>query len=1121
MNRLIEKLEIKPIPIKTDGIIINVPIKDVTMDDESKTTETTKLYMPIKIIDKTAEAFNRDSFMERIKAKILVAPKLIIGEVTDEITPIPKTEGETTTDVDTSSVVEKPKFKSRKIGTFKLSKRIKKGTITGTVGERPLRKGKKKKRPIIAEVPETMFKIGDTIINERLEKDDSIKIRAPAYYMNNREAFVNFINVLFMQYKDELLEESKTLTCESRKGGKFNLLTHQKVVSDYLNLYTPYRGLLLYHGLGSGKTCSSIAIAEGMKTEKVITVLTPAALRANYIEQLKFCGDSIYKKNQFWEFIDTSTYPEHIDALTKILSLDRDFITTNGGAWLVNATKETNYDTLSRPQKENLDVQLDEMIRHKYRFINYNGLRKSLLNTLTHDGTINPFDNQVVIIDEVHNFISRIVNKLKRPDSMSMKLYEYLMSAQNTRLVFLTGTPIINYPNEIGILFNMLRGYITTLNIHLNVASKKTINKEYFQKLFGGYAIYDNVEYTASNNTLSITRNPFGFMTKLKRDVYKGVKLDERGQVDDATFQKKIISILLKDGFKVNKRGIKVNLYKALPDNLDEFKALFIDSEGAVKNTNMFKRRILGLTSYFRDIEELMPKYDEHTDFNLIKIEMSDDQFQIYEGARQAERKQEKNNAKRFKKRATSGANTDVYNDAVSTYRIFSRLFCNFVFPTEIKRPLPNESEKIDDALKKADESIVDAIKVEERINKTDGKYTEEDIEELKKADEKAIDETYNIRIKKALSKLKKDGDKYLTPEALKTYSPKFLHMLQTIQDVKNNGLHLIYSQFRTIEGIGIMKLILEQNGFAQFKIKKSGDTWVMDIADEDKGKPMFGLYTGTEESEEKEIIRNIFNGTWEYIPLNIRTELKKISTNNNYGEIIKVLMITSAGAEGVNLKNVRFVHLTEPYWHPVRLEQVIGRARRICSHENLTEADQNIKVFLYLMTLSKLQKESDDSIELRLKDKSKIDKFTPLTTDEALYEISTIKQMINKQLLHSIKEASIDCALHTKTGTAEPLKCFTFGSASPDTMSYHASYTSAERDDMAELNTSKITWKAKSVKLAGKVYALRLNPDGTRSNKIYDIDSYKLAIKHPGVNPTFLGILKKEGRKYIIETEV
>ena len=70
-------------------------------------------------------------------------------------------------------------------------------------------------------------------------------------------------------------------------------------------------------------------------------------------------------------------------------------------------------------------------------------------------------------------------------------------------------------------------------------------------------------------------------------------------------------------------------------------------------------------------------------------------------------------------------------------------------------------------------------------------------------------------------------------------------------------------------------------------------------------------------------------------------------------GDIIKIFMITAAGAEGIDLKNVRFVHLIEPYWHPVRLEQVIGRARRICSHDQLPEKLRTVDVYLYLMTFT------------------------------------------------------------------------------------------------------------------------------------------------------------------------
>ena len=65
-----------------------------------------------------------------------------------------------------------------------------------------------------------------------------------------------------------------------------------------------------------------------------------------------------------------------------------------------------------------------------------------------------------------------------------------------------------------------------------------------------------------------------------------------------------------------------------------------------------------------------------------------------------------------------------------------------------------------------------------------------------------------------------------MTPEALQIYSPKFLNILENIKDESHVGLHLVYSQFRTLEGIGILKLILEANGFTQFKLVKEGDKW-------------------------------------------------------------------------------------------------------------------------------------------------------------------------------------------------------------------------------------------------------------------------------------------------------
>jgi hypothetical protein len=956
-----------------------------------------------------------------------------------------------------------------------------------------IRRTKKPLEHIVSVVPSKQFKIGKTILNNRIaKKKPNILIKRSEYYMNNREIFINFINSLFEPYKDEIIKNEGQVSCDNNPEKEFSLLTHQNIVRDYLNLITPYRGLLLYHGLGSGKTCSSIAIAEGMKTSKPIIVMTPASLRMNYAEELKKCGDSIYRKNQFWEFIkiDDSgeASKELIDVLSYTLSLDVNTIKKNGGAWMVNVKRKANFEKLSPAEKKSVDTQLNEMIRYKYRFINYNGIRMSNLKSFTKDFTINPFDNAVIIIDEAHNFVSRIVNKLNRKDSLAYKLYEYMMDSDQSKYIFLTGTPIINYPNEIGILFNILRGKIQTWSFKLSIQNDKKVNLDYLKNIFSKLNILDYIEYKPSSTTLVVTRNPFGFYDVVKKNNYKGVNLDSLGDISNEEFETMIIKALGKHNIKVIENGTTVERHKALPDTLDGFQSYFINStNNDMKNIDLFQRRILGLTSYFRSAQEqLMPRYEKETDFRVIEIPMSNFQFSIYEEARVQERKIESRNAKKRKK---AGPKKDgLYEDSVSTYRIFSRAFCNFVFPRpDIIRPMPRDGEDIETAIleQTADEDLLDAANVDQKIKNPDGSYSLDDKKLIEQAQEEVSDKNYEDRIHDALTMLKRNSDKFLSPEALETYSPKFLNILENILEKDHEGLHLIYSQFRTLEGIGILKLILEANGFAHFKLKQENGFWVLNIPKEDRGKPTFALYTGTETSEEKEIIRNIFNSAWQFVPNNLVTELQKISSNNFYGEIMRVLMITASGAEGISLKNVRYVHITEPYWHPVRIEQVVGRARRICSHTDLPKELQTVKVFLYLMKFSQEQLDSDESVELRIKDKSKIDYAKPITTDQALFEISTIKENINKQILNAIQESAIDCSLHSKPG--DNLKCYSFGGVSSEKFTYSPSISDEEFDSAAAINKQTIEWEAREVTIEGKEYAY--NED---TKEVFDLDSYK-----------------------------
>ena len=376
-------------------------------------------------------------------------------------------------------------------------------------------------------------------------------------------------------------------------------------------------------------------------------------------------------------------------------------------------------------------------------------------------------------------------------------------------------------------------------------------------------------------------------------------------------------------------------------------------------------------------------------------------------------------------------------------------------------------------------------------------------------------DASYQGDIQRALQSLKQHQNEYLSPEGLKTYSPKFLAMLDNIEDEEHKGCHLVYSQFRSMEGIGIFAMTLEANGFSRFKIKRTSiDSWEIDMSEEEIGKPCYALYTGTEDAEEREIIRNIYNGAWEYIPNNIAAQLKQKSTNNNMGEIIKVLMITAAGSEGINLRNTRYVHIMEPYWHPVRTEQVIGRARRICSHKDLPRDKQTVEVFVYIMVFTKEQLKDDYSITLRTTDVSKRD-GKPITSDQKLLEISDIKAEINAQLLKTIKETSIDCATHAKSNQKEQLMCLSFGNPNPDMFTYNPSYNQDQNDTVASLNEEKKTWHLKEITIKGVKYALDNN-----TMLFYDYQSaMKAQHSNNQMRPKAIGTLVvKENGKYQVE---
>jgi len=1153
-------------------VVEKKPIKTkIVLEDSESEEEEDNKPAPL-IVDETQKGYDRIALLKKLaeskKTAVVIKPIVKISEEKKVSEPVPlpipvkkpkKVEGKKSLIIEEEDNEEKQGDEEEPIGTKK------KVAFEGIDEESPeefVMKPKKKTEgdevlPIVAPKkkkritekpekgvailgPETLVEIGDTDLTKRLpKKSPPVLIKVSSYYMNNREIFVNFINSLFEPYRRELAENKESISCDTigQTSSDFSLLTHQKIVRDYMNLYTPYRGLLLYHGLGSGKTCTSIAIAEGMKDSKRVIIMTPASLRANYIEELKKCGDLLYKRNQYWEWISTSDNPEALKTISILLNLPQEYIRRHNGAFFINVKKRSNYDDLNDTDKKVLEEQLNEMIKQKYTFINYNGLRAKRLAEMTSGFTKNIFDNSVIIIDEAHNLISRIVNKIKKekhvtgeekrkkkeegkaeeeslfgeqtPLNLATKLYYMLLRAKNARVILLSGTPVINYPNEFGILFNILRGYIKTWKIPLVVKTNNKIDRETLKDMLLGEKSLDYIDYTPSSKTLTITRNPFGFKNKIKKESgYQGVsniKKDETGEsvVDtefssDDDFERKIISILKRNDIDIIPQGIEVINRKALPDNLDTFLSRYInDSDKKLKNVDALKRRILGLSSYFRSAQEsLLPKYNKQlgVDYHIVRIPMSDTQFKIYESARIEERKSEK------KQKAPSDT-ADLFDEKSSTYRIFSRLFCNFIMP---ERPIPegkkkkkegDEEDKPEETSKMA-EIIKEGSRAESRQDVEDEREGEIEGDEILEA---IGGENYKERLDRAIKNIEEHSSDFLTPEALQTYSPKFLNILENIQDHDNQGLHLVYSQFRTAEGIGIFSLVLEKNGFARFRIKKNHlNVWEIDIPEVDEGKPTYALYTGTETSEEKEMLRHIYNGEWDQIPDSIGNVLKSKYRNNNMGEVIKVFMITSSGSEGINLRNTRYVHIMEPYWHPVRLEQVIGRARRICSHKDLPKALQTVEVYVYIMIFSEAQLKSDEAIELKRKDLSKAIPHVPITSDQYLFEISEIKANLTGQLTDAIKESAFDCYVYQNG------KCVNFGDPTNDKFSYVPDYAEQQNDTTVKANKKAIEWVGKPIEINRVQYIYkRVSRDVL---DLYDKDTYIRALEDSSIQPLKVG---------------
>jgi hypothetical protein len=197
----------------------------------------------------------------------------------------------------------------------------------------------------------------------------------------------------------------------------------------------------------------------------------------------------------------------------------------------------------------------------------------------------------------------------------------------------------------------------------------------------------------------------------------------------------------------------------------------------------------------------------------------------------------------------------------------------------------------------------------------------------------------------------------------------------------KASGIVLIYSEY--IGGGAVpIALALEEMGFARY------DTQVGSLF---KTPPVPQRFIN---HPKKRFAAKyaMFTGDKQLSPDN-RAELEALTTDNEHGQRIKVVIISKAGSEGIDFKNVRQVHIMEPWYNMNRIEQIVGRAVRNCSHADLPFADRNVQLFLYGTTLA-----ATPDVE---------------AADLYVYRLAETKAAQIGRVSRILKENAVDCLLN------------------------------------------------------------------------------------------------------------
>jgi hypothetical protein len=664
------------------------------------------------------------------------------------------------------------------------------------------------------------------------------------------------------------IEEQAKKLCES----DFELVPHQLFVRNFLSFQTPYNSLLLYHGLGTGKTCSAITVAEEMRTylnqlgitQRIIVVASP-----NVQENFKL---QLFDERKL----------KLVDGLWNLRAC-------TGNKYL----KEINPMNMKGLTQEKVIKQINNIIQNSYLFLGYIEFANYIVKKSSVDEE-DPkknksemirklkknFNNRLVIIDEVHNI--RISDD-KQDKRVAQELFKLAKYVDNLRLLLLSATPMYNSYKEIIWLLNLMN-----LNDH-----RSTIEiSDVFDK----------------NGNLLIGPDGKNIGAELLRRKATGYISFVRGE-NPYTFPYRIFPSL----FSIS------NTFKELAYPIKQL------------NDKTIIQPLEHLDVYVTQCGSFQEK-----GYNYIVSKI-------------------KEKAGKTKAGLPSFENMDSFGYIILQKPLQA---LNMVYPHKL---LEGETPTFDGKM----------LLGSEGLNRT-MKYTE----------------TTNPPTRKNFEYKNKEFGDFFAPDKIGMYSSKIKSITNNIMN--SNGIVLIYSQFID-GGVVPIALALESIGFSRFGTKASNlfktpphkpiDAKTFLTRDEMENPSEFTPATYTMITGEKALSPDkVF-------------DLKNLTDEDNKnGEKIKVVLISMTGSEGIDFKNLRQVHILEPWYNLSLIEQVIGRGVRTCSHKQLPFIERNVEIFLYGTIMANGEEEAADLY---------------------IYRLAELKAVQIGRVSRIMKESSVDCILN------------------------------------------------------------------------------------------------------------